>query len=162
MNNEVSVVIVIFKIWKFEKRSQYTSESSSIKCVFLLENMRIAGKYEYHRLQVKKESMFYLWWHNLLCISEIRSKEYFRWIHCFKLVNKAKRSRMKVSKRRLRVKDSLSIIIQHVSGDHYISLISLCQRYSSSFIPVYEFLIKCELIVTSLHTRCCRQKANRC
>ena len=58
---------------------------------------------------------------------------------------------MKVSKRRLHVKDSLSIIIQHVRGDHYISL-----------IPVYEFLIKCELIVTSLHTRCCKQKANRC
>jgi len=31
---------------------------------------------------------------------EIRSKEYFRWIHCFKRVNKAKRSRMKVSKRK--------------------------------------------------------------
>ena len=162
MNNEVSVVIVIFKIWKFEKRSQYTSESSRSSAFFCWkiwgsrENMSITV------YKVKKESMFYLWWHNLLCMSEIRSKEYFRWIHCFKLVNKAKRSRMKVSKRRLRVKDSLSIIIQHVRGDHYISLISLCQRYSSSFIPVYEFLIKCELIVTSLQTRYCRQKANRC
>ena len=120
--------------------------------------------------KVKKDSMFYLWWQNLLDMSEIRSKEYFRWVHCFKFVNKAKRSRMKVSKRKDCGKDSLTIIILHVKEDHYITnliaiekwyLISFCLGYSSSFIPVYEILIKCEPIVKP--TRAVLwQKANRC
>jgi len=47
-------------------------------------------------------------------------------IHCVKLVNKVKRSRMKVSKRKDYVsKISLSIIVLHVRGDHYVSIISL-------------------------------------
>jgi len=49
MNNEVSVVIVISKTFKFEKRSQYKSQSFR-PCVFF------AGKYEDRRLQ-SKESM---------------------------------------------------------------------------------------------------------
>jgi len=62
-------------------------------------------------------------------MSEIRSKDYFRWIHCFKLVNKAKRSQMKVSKR----KDYMSktvfwSLFCNVRGDHYVSLISLQLR----------------------------------
>jgi len=57
-------------------------------------------------------------------MSEICSKEYFRWKHCFKLVNKAKRSQLKVSKRKDYVsKTSLSMIIVHVRGAHYVSLI---------------------------------------
>jgi len=42
----------------------------------------------------------------------------------------------------LRVKDSLSIIILRVRGDHYVSLISLQLGYLSAFIPVYEILSK--------------------
>ena len=79
--------------------------------LFLRENMTIAV------YKVKKESMFNLWWHTLLNMSEIRSKEYFRWIHCVKLVNKVKRSRMKVSQQKDYVsKTHLSIIILHVMG----------------------------------------------
>jgi len=62
-------------------------------------------------------------------MSEIRSKEYFRWIHCVKLVNKVKRSRTKVSKRKDHVsKTSLSILNLQVSGDHYVSIMSLQLR----------------------------------
>ena len=44
MNNEVSVVIVISKTFKFEKQSQG----------FLWENMTIAGSYKDRRLQSKE------------------------------------------------------------------------------------------------------------
>jgi len=47
MNNEVSVVIVISKTFKFEKRSQYKSQLSRPCAVF-------AGKYEDRRLQSKE------------------------------------------------------------------------------------------------------------
>ena len=53
MNNKVSVVLVISKTFKFEKRSQYKSQPFR-PCAFF------AGKYEDRRLQVKKESMFNL------------------------------------------------------------------------------------------------------
>ena len=110
-------------------------------CVF-------AGKYEDRLLQRKERiNILFLMTINLLGMSEIRSKEYFRWIHCFKLVNKATRSRMKVSKR----KDSLSIIIllhkPKLIAIELQYLISVCRvGYSSSFISVYEILIKCELV----------------
>jgi len=39
MNKEVSVVLVISKTFKFEKRSQYKSQSSRPRAIF-------AGKYE--------------------------------------------------------------------------------------------------------------------
>ena len=141
MNNEGSVVMS--KTFKFEKRSQYKSQYFQPyfrEIWWLQENMTITV------YKVKKESMFNLWWHNLLNMSEIRSKEYFRWIHCVKLLNKVKRSWMKVSKR----KDYVSKT-KRMSG----------LLFTSSFIPVYAILIKYELI-WSLHAQCFGQKANRC
>ena len=53
MNKEVSVVLVMSKTFKFEKRSQYKSQSSD-HVRFLRENMTIAGKYDDRRLQSKE------------------------------------------------------------------------------------------------------------
>jgi len=47
VNKEVSVVLVISKTFKFEKRLQYKSQSSRPSAIF-------AGKYEDRRLQSKE------------------------------------------------------------------------------------------------------------
>ena len=47
MNKEVSVVLVISKTFKFEKRLQYKSQSSRPRAIFV-------GKYEDRRLQSKE------------------------------------------------------------------------------------------------------------
>ena len=47
MNKEVSVVLVISKTFKFEKQSQYKSQSSQPRAIFV-------GKYDDRRLQSKE------------------------------------------------------------------------------------------------------------
>jgi len=53
------------------------------------------------------------------------SKEYFRWIHCFKHVNKVKRSRMKVSKRK-----------DYVSKTVWRSLFCMSRKITTSLISL--------------------------
>jgi len=53
VNNEVSVVLATSKTFKFEKRSQYKSQSFD-HVRFSCENITIVGKYEDYRLQSKE------------------------------------------------------------------------------------------------------------
>ena len=53
MNKEVSVVLVKSKTFKFEKRSQYKSQSSR-PCAIFAGKYAIAGKYDDRRLQSKE------------------------------------------------------------------------------------------------------------
>ena len=116
-------------------------------CTFLRGNTRIAV------YKVKKESMFNLWWHNLLDMSEIRLDEYMYIV--LSLFTKRKDHGWKFQNEKT--------TCQRQSFDHYATcqgrslrkpnliaiekryLISFCRGYSSSFIPVYEILIKCAL-----------------